>query len=126
MRNRGAPTVILARTIKGYGLGEARGEGRNITHQQKKLNHDELLAFRDRFQIPISDQVASALDFHHPGAASREVTYMEERRRQLGGPVPQRRVEASSIQAPDDDFMSEFLAGSVTESPRPRWRTCES
>ena len=111
MRNRGAPTVILARTIKGYGLGEA-GEGRNITHQQKKLNHDELLAFRDRFQIPISDQVASALDFHHPGAASREVTYMEERRRQLGGAVPQRRVTASSIQAPDDDFMAEFLAGS--------------
>ncbi|MDE2701741.1 MAG: pyruvate dehydrogenase (acetyl-transferring), homodimeric type [Chloroflexota bacterium] len=111
MRNRGAPTVILARTIKGYGLGEA-GEGRNITHQQKKLNADELLAFRDRFQIPISDQVASDLDFHHPGPDSREVVYMKERRRQLGGSIPERRVTASSLRAPSDEFIEEFLAGS--------------
>ncbi len=115
MRNRGAPTVILARTVKGYGLGEA-GEGRNITHQQKKLNVDELLAFRDRFDIPISDEIASGLDFYRPDDDGIEITYMKERRRLLGGSVPRRTVKPSSISAPSDEFMAEFLEGSGDRS----------
>ncbi len=111
LRNHGAPTVVLARTVKGYGLGEA-GEGRNITHQQKKLNQDELIAFRDRFEIPISDRVASELDFHHPGPDSPEAIYLQERRRQLGGFVPVRTVKPSTISAPDDQLIGEFLQSS--------------
>src|SRR4029078_13195868 len=82
--HKGQPTVILAKTIKGYGLGEA-GEGRNISHQQKKMNEKELREFRERFGIPISDDVIAETPFYRPAADSPEIKYLLERRRQLGG-----------------------------------------
>jgi pyruvate dehydrogenase E1 component len=107
----GQPTVILARTIKGYGLGEA-GEGRNITHQHKKLNEDELRAFRDRFEIPISDDEISEAPFCRFAEDSAEFQYLIERRRALGGFVPQRRVRGQPMEAPSLDLFEEFLTGS--------------
>src|SRR5439155_20424709 len=88
--HQGSPTVILARTIKGYGLGES-GEGRNITHQQKKLNEDELRQFRSRFAIPISDEDIAEAPFYKPADNSQEANYIRERREKLGGNVPARR-----------------------------------
>src|SRR5579862_2044698 len=87
--HRGSPTVILARTIKGYGLGES-GEGRNITHQQKKLNEEELREFRSRFGIPISDEQLADTPFYRPPDDSREIQYIRARRQELGGFVPTR------------------------------------
>jgi pyruvate dehydrogenase E1 component len=108
--HRGQPTVILARTIKGYGLGEA-GEGKNITHQQKKLNDDELLAFRTRFGIPISDEDVDDLPFYRPPADSPEITYMLERRRALGGSLPRRTVVAPALRPDLSDALEEFYKG---------------
>ena len=88
---RGSPTVILAKTIKGYGLGEA-GEGKNITHQQKKLNDEELRMFRSRFGIPIPDEELHDAPFYRPPDDSPEVRYLQERRKQLGGYMPERKV----------------------------------
>ncbi len=108
--HRGRPTVILARTIKGYGLGEG-GEGRNITHQQKKLNEDELRAFRDRFGIPLSDDEIAALPFYAPGPDTPEMTYLRSRREALGGPVPRRRRLAAPLgEVPAEPF-TELHAG---------------
>jgi pyruvate dehydrogenase E1 component len=107
----GRPTVILAHTIKGYGLGEA-GEGRNITHQQKKLNEQEILYFRSRFEIPIPDAAAKNAEFFRPPADSSEIAYMQERRRQLGGYVPSRSVPPSQIVAPPLEYFKESLEGS--------------
>src|SRR5438105_9876372 len=87
VEHKGSPTVVLARTIKGYGLGEA-GEGKNITHQQKKMNEDELRAFRARFGIPISDEEISEAPFHRPADDSQEVQYIRRQRERLGGYVP--------------------------------------
>ncbi|MEX0683833.1 MAG: pyruvate dehydrogenase (acetyl-transferring), homodimeric type [Dehalococcoidia bacterium] len=109
--NRGTPTVILARTIKGYGLGEA-GEGRNITHQQKHLNTQELLSFRDRFNIPLSDEEVAGAPLYRPGPDSAEIRYMKERRSVLGGPVPERRVRNATVEPPSSEAFAEFLAGS--------------
>ena len=108
----GQPTVILARTIKGYGIGEA-GEGKNITHQQKKLNDDELKAFRTRFGIPIADEDVAAAPFYRPADDSPEMEYMLERRRQLGGFVPARSVRVEPL--PIDtlpELFEEFHQGS--------------
>jgi pyruvate dehydrogenase E1 component len=110
VENRGAPTVILARTIKGYGLGES-GEGRNITHQQKKLNEDELRQFRARFGIPISDDEIAETPFYRPPENSREIQYLQERRQKLGGYVPSRIVSVESIQAPEEEMFAEFYEG---------------
>jgi pyruvate dehydrogenase E1 component len=110
-RSKGAPTVILARTIKGYGLGEA-GEGRNITHQQKHLNTQELLSFRDRFNIPLSDEEVAGAPLYRPSQDSTEYRYMLERRKVLGGPLPQRRVRNNTVEPPSPDVFAEFLAGS--------------
>ena len=110
-QHRGAPTVILARTIKGYGLGES-GEGRNVTHQQKKLNEDELLQFRDRFDIPLSDEEVVGAPLFRPGPDSPEFRYLQTRRRQLGGPVPSRHVDPSALRAPDESLFGEFFEGS--------------
>jgi pyruvate dehydrogenase E1 component len=107
---RDAPTVILAKTIKGYGLGEA-GEGRNVTHQQKKLNEKELREFRDRFGIPIADRDLLETPFYRPPDDSEEIEYLHERRRALGGYVPSRRVRATSIAAPGLDKFKEYLGG---------------
>jgi pyruvate dehydrogenase E1 component len=108
--HKGAPTVILARTIKGYGLGEA-GEGKNITHQQKKMNEDELRAFRTRFGIPVSDADISKTPFYRPSDDSIEIKYMRERRRALGGYAPARKVRTAPLAAVPADVFEEFYAG---------------
>ncbi len=95
----GQPTVILAKTIKGYGMGVS-GEGQNITHQQKKMTGDALLAYRDRFELPLTDAQARAGDLYMPSRESPEIEYLEERRAALGGPLPARRGRAASLQAP--------------------------
>ncbi|HEY1221490.1 MAG TPA: pyruvate dehydrogenase (acetyl-transferring), homodimeric type [Bryobacteraceae bacterium] len=108
----GRPTVVLAHTIKGYGLGEA-GEGRNITHQQKKLNEAELEHFKSRFEIPIPDEAARSASFYRPPADSPEMAYMHERRRLLGGYVPSRTVPPRQMEAPPLEYLKESLEGSA-------------
>jgi pyruvate dehydrogenase E1 component len=111
VNHTGQPTVILARTIKGYGIGEA-GEGKNITHQQKKLNEDELKAFRTRFGIPIGDDEIAKAPFYRPSDNSPEVSYMLERRKQLGGFVPTRSVIVEPLKGETlPDLFSEFHKG---------------
>jgi pyruvate dehydrogenase E1 component len=111
VEHRGQPTVILAKTIKGYGLGEA-GEGRNITHQQKKLNEKELREFRTRFGIPISDEEIAEMPFYRPPEDAPETIYLKERRRELGGFLPERRVTAPPLEVPGADFFAELERGS--------------
>ncbi|HKV05510.1 MAG TPA: pyruvate dehydrogenase (acetyl-transferring), homodimeric type [Candidatus Acidoferrales bacterium] len=109
--HRGSPTVILARTIKGYGLGEA-GEGKNVTHQQKKLNEDELREFRSRFEIPLNDEECIDVAFYRPPEDSQEIHYLRARRAALGGYVPQRRVRSKPLTLDNDGLFLEFLQGS--------------
>jgi pyruvate dehydrogenase E1 component len=109
--SRDRPTVILARTIKGYGLGEA-GEGRNITHQQKKLTLDEMREFRDRFEIPIADKDLEDAPFYRPDKGSAEFEYIMARRQALGGFVPRRRVRATPIESLPEKLFAEFHKGS--------------
>ncbi|MBI5773622.1 MAG: pyruvate dehydrogenase (acetyl-transferring), homodimeric type [Verrucomicrobia bacterium] len=111
MEHKGGPTLILAKTVKGYGLGEA-GEGRNITHQQKKLNEKELREFRERFEIPISDEEIAGTPFYRPPADSPEMKYLHERRAALGGALPKRVVNAPPLQVPPLDSLGRFLKGS--------------
>ncbi len=108
--HKGAPTVILARTIKGYGLGEA-GEGRNITHQQKELNERELMQFRDRFAIPLSDAEVVGAPLYRPAHDSAEAQYIARRRAELGGHVPERRSPESTLTSPPDETFAEFHEG---------------
>ena len=108
--HKGAPTVILAKTIKGYGLGEA-GEGKNITHQQKKLNEDELRIFRSRFGIPIPDEELHDAPFYRPADDSPEILYMQERRKQLGGYLPERKVRSKPIAPVAESHFEEFHKG---------------
>ncbi|MCL4216836.1 MAG: pyruvate dehydrogenase (acetyl-transferring), homodimeric type, partial [Candidatus Hydrogenedentes bacterium] len=110
VNHEGQPTVILAKTIKGYGLGES-GEGKNITHQQKKLNEDELREFRTRFGIPISDEDVARAPFYRPPEDSPEMVYLKQRNEQLGGSLPSRRVKAEPIDAPDEKDFEEFYKG---------------
>jgi pyruvate dehydrogenase E1 component len=109
--HKGSPTVILARTIKGYGLGES-GEGRNITHQQKKLNEEELREFRSRFGIPINDDQLAETPFYRPPEDSREIQYLRARRQALGGYVPTRAARSKPLVANQDALFSEFHTGS--------------
>jgi pyruvate dehydrogenase E1 component len=111
VHHNSSPTVILAKTIKGYGLGEA-GEGRNITHQAKKLNEEELAEFRSRFGIPISDNQIHDLPFYKPAEDSKELRYLQERRQALGGYLPARRVDCPPLKAPTIDSFRQFLQGS--------------
>ncbi len=108
--HKGQPTVVLAHTVKGYGLGEA-GEGRNITHQQKKLNEKELREFKSRFQIPISDEEIVDTPFYRPSDDSPEIQYLQERRKALGGYLPQRKFQADPLPISSLDF-AEFMKGS--------------
>jgi pyruvate dehydrogenase E1 component len=110
VEHRGSPTVILAKTIKGYGLGEA-GEGKNITHQQKKLNEEELREFRTRFGIPISDEEVAEAPFYRPPEESPEIKYLKERRRRLGGVVPKRRASNEVLKTPPEGLFEEFYQG---------------
>ena len=111
VRHVGEPTVILAKTVKGYGMGEA-GEGQNITHQQKKMGEDALKAFRDRFNIPISDDEIADAPFYRPPEDSEEIKYMRERRERLGGYLPQRRRKAAPLEIPDLSAFDALLEGS--------------
>ncbi len=111
MNHQGTPTVILAKTVKGYGLGEA-GEGRNITHQQKKLNEKELREFRSRFGIDISDDEIAEMPFYRPAEDAPETIYLQERRRQLGGYIPERKVTAPPLDVPPADYLVELHRGS--------------
>jgi pyruvate dehydrogenase E1 component len=111
LAHKGSPTVILAHTIKGYGLGEA-GEGRHVTHQHKKLNEDELSEFRTRFGIPISDQDVADCPFYKPADDSRELIYLQSRRRELGGPLPVRNLKPATLKAPALDLFKDYLKGS--------------
>jgi pyruvate dehydrogenase E1 component len=111
VKEKGRPTVILAKTVKGYGLGEA-GEGRNVTHNNKKLNEEQLKEFRTRFSIPISDAQVAEAPFYRPAADSPEMKYLHARREALGGPVPQRLPMAKPLAAPALDELKEFLGGS--------------
>jgi pyruvate dehydrogenase E1 component len=110
VKHKGSPTVILARTVKGYGLGEA-GEGKNITHSQKKLNDEELREFRTRFGIPVSDEEIDKVPFYKPADDSAEMKYLHERRKQLGGYVPIRREKSDVLKAPDEKLFEEFYEG---------------
>ena len=108
--HKGQPTVILARTIKGYGLGEA-GEGKNITHQQKKLNEDELRTFRNRFDIDLSDDELARSPFFRPNDDSPEMRYLQERRKALGGYLPARIVTAPALKPNLEPIFEEFYGG---------------
>jgi pyruvate dehydrogenase E1 component len=106
----GQPTVILAKTIKGYGMGES-GEGQNITHQAKKMNEKALFAFRDRFGLDLSDDEVRDVSFHKPPDDAPEMAYLRERRAQLGGSLPQRRTEAPPLPVPELSAFKAQLEG---------------
>jgi len=111
VETKGAPTVILAKTIKGYGMGEA-GEGRNVTHQQKKLNEAELENFRRRFDIPIPEEAVHTVAFYRPPEDSEEIKYLRARREALGGYLPAREPKAPRLPAPPLEAFGDILAGS--------------
>jgi pyruvate dehydrogenase E1 component len=111
VEHKGQPTVILAKTIKGYGLGEA-GEGRNVAHNNKKMNEQELLEFRSRFGIPISDEEVVKAPFYKPPEDSAEMKYLRERRQSLGGYMPRRPTEHPKLEMPRIGEYQEFLGGS--------------
>jgi len=111
LEHKGQPTVILAKTVKGYGLGET-GEGRNVTHQQKELNERELRRFSSRFQIPISDEEVVEAPFYRPKLDSRDTQYLLERRKTLGGFLPKRVVEVTPLEVLDLSYFAEFFKDS--------------
>lgn len=99
VKHKGTPTVILAKTIKGYGMGAA-GEGQNITHQQKKMTIEQLRAFRDRFSIPISDEKIAEIPFYRPAEDSPEIKYLRKQREALGGYLPARTTDVEPLKIP--------------------------
>jgi pyruvate dehydrogenase E1 component len=111
MKHTGQPTVILTKTVKGYGMGEA-GEGQNITHSQKKMNIEALKAFRERFDIPLSDEQVERAEYYRPADDSEEVQYLKERRKKLGGYLPSRTQLAAPLEIPDLDIFKAMLEGS--------------
>ena len=111
MKHEGQPTVILVKTVKGYGMGEA-GEGQNITHQQKKMGEEALKAFRDRFNIPIADDDIGDAPFYRPPEDSPEAKYLKERRKALGGSFPLRRIDAEPLEVPGLDAFDALLKSS--------------
>ncbi len=112
VRHEGQPTVILAKTVKGYGLGQAGGEGKNITHQHKKMTEEALKAFRDRFNIPVADDKLADAPFCKPPEDSPEMRYLHERRQALGGYLPVRRKDAALLQVPDLSIFETLLKSS--------------
>ena len=109
--HNGQPTVILAKTVKGYGMGEA-GEGQNTTHQQKKMADESLIAFRDRFRIPLTDEEVIQAPFYHPGDDSPEIQYLKARREALGGYLPARQDQAEPLPIPQLTAFQNQLDGS--------------
>jgi len=110
VNHKGSPTVILARTIKGYGLGDA-GEGKNITHNQKKLKEDELIYFKNRFDVPITKQEAKEASFYRFDEKSEEFKYLMKRRSSLGGSLPKRKSTARDLKTPERDSFQEMYEG---------------
>ena len=110
VKHQGQPTVILAKTVKGYGMGEA-GEGQNITHQQKKMGEDALRAFRRRFNIPVSDEDVANAAFYKPADDSAELKYMRKQREKLGGFLLQKWSQAPALDTPDVSIHEKLLAG---------------
>ena len=110
MAHKGQPTVILAKTVKGFGLGKG-GEGQMVAHQQKKLSEDDLRVFRDRFHIPVSDEEIARLPFRQPAEDSDESRYLHERRKALGGYLPARRKQAPPLAVPPLEAFSAMLEG---------------
>ncbi|HET7570415.1 MAG TPA: pyruvate dehydrogenase (acetyl-transferring), homodimeric type [Gammaproteobacteria bacterium] len=110
-QHKGQPTVILAKTIKGYGMGEA-GEGMMTAHQSEEMNDEQILAFRDRFEISLSDEEALKLPFLKPDDGSEVMRYLKERRKDLGGYLPARREKSSTLQVPDLEAFRKLLDGS--------------
>jgi pyruvate dehydrogenase E1 component len=108
--NKGSPTVILAKTVKGFGLGKT-AEGLNVAHQQKKLGEEDLKAVRDRFNIPVSDAEIAGLSFRKPAPDSEEILYLQERRAALGGYLPARNSAAPPLPAPPLESFSALLEG---------------
>lgn len=110
VQHRGAPTVILAKTVKGYGMGDA-GESENNTHQVKKLNFDELKRFRDRFDLPLSDAELESVPYYRPSPESPEMVYMKKQREKLGGFIPKRVETYDEIQVPPLAILTNQLRG---------------
>ena len=116
VEHKGGPTVILAKTVKGYGLGD-NFEARNPTHQNKKLKPEDVVYFLNRFQMAIPPDIAEKTGFYRPGDNSPEIEYLQERRRALGGYLPSRKPVASQTTAPADDFIEEFKGASKEPHP---------
>ena len=108
MQHQGSPTVIIAKTVKGYGMGKS-GESINTTHQQKKLDEDDLLYYRDRFNVPLTDEQVKNIEYYKPAENSEEIKYLKERRKQLGGFIPERSSLATPIKAPPKDIFESFM-----------------
>ncbi|HSG88608.1 MAG TPA: pyruvate dehydrogenase (acetyl-transferring), homodimeric type, partial [Pseudomonadales bacterium] len=111
VNHTGQPTVILAKTVKGYGMGES-GEGQNDAHQAKKLTADDLKLFRDRFDIPLTDEQLDDTPYYRPDPESPEMVYMAKRREALGGPLPQRRAQSAALPTPELKAFDAILKGS--------------
>ncbi len=116
-KTKGKPTVILAKTVKGYGMGDA-GEGLNSAHGKKTMEDNQVLAFRNKFHIPIPDEDAEKAPFYLPADDSPEMQYVRARRAALGGPVPSRRDEAPLLPAPNDAIFKQFLIGTDPKSSK--------
>ena len=110
VKHTGQPTIILAKTVKGYGMGDA-GEGQNVAHQQKKLDLDAIREFRDRFNIPVSDKDLDDLPFCKPAPDSAELEYLHEQRKALGGFLPQRRTKSTPLPIPPLEIFKTQLEG---------------
>jgi len=107
-QHTGQPTVVLAKTVKGYGMGDS-GEALNISHQQKKMDETSIRVFRDRFKVPVSDDDIADMPYYHPGQDSVEIQYMQERRKTLGGYLPQRRASSNPLAVPTLDSFGSLL-----------------
>ena len=108
MQNVGSPTVIITKTIKGYGMGKS-GESINTTHQQKKLDVDDLMYYRDRFDVPLTNEQVKNVEYYRPKENSDEIKYLKERRFKLGGNLPERSTFAKPIKAPPEDIFDVMM-----------------
>ena len=108
MKNKGSPTVIIAKTIKGYGMGKS-GESINTTHQQKKMDEGDLLYYRDRFGVPLTDKQVKNIEYYRPDENSEEIKYLKDRRIKLGGFIPERTSFAKAIKTPPKDIFDSFM-----------------
>lgn len=115
MKHKGQPTVILAHTVKGYGMGDS-GEAKNLAHQVKSMDIESIRGFRDRFDVPIRDEDLERLPYYRPDENSPEIAYMRKQREKLGGFLPQRRVRSQSLKAPELEFFKAHLQGTGERS----------